>query len=238
MVFLFEIELNMLGLCIILILSALLLWILKRKSLTILGLKPNQARSRDFLIGFCLSILLCTFYHLLKAGIAKNTWLWNPELDTIAVGNGILWVVKSVLFEELLFRGVLLFLVIEYMGWRKGCFISAMMFGVYHWFSYGVLGFPMQMLLVFISTGLIGWVLAFAYAKTGTLWLPISLHLGWNLCHIILFSNGPLGAMILTPANANKPEGIPSLLLFIFQLLALPAAAFLYVKWRTTKTKL
>ncbi len=54
--------------------------------------------------------------------------------------DSIRWNINSVLFEELLFRGYLLYKAIEWLGARKGCFLSAIAFGVYHWFSYGVIG--------------------------------------------------------------------------------------------------
>ena len=71
------------------------------------------------------------------------------------------------------------------------------------WFSYEVFGAPVQMIYVFVLTGMFGLMLAYAFAKTGSLFLPVALHLGWNLTTGMVFSNGPLGEQLLIPSQAE-----------------------------------
>ena len=71
-----------------------------------------------------------------------------------------------------------------------------------------------------------------SFAKTKSMYLPIGLHLGWNLFNIVLFSNGPLGKQLFMKANESHLEGIPSLLVFLFQIVALPLLVFGYFKFK------
>jgi membrane protease YdiL (CAAX protease family) len=106
-----------------------------------------------------------------------------------------------VLFEELIFRGALLYLAIGKFGVKTACTLSAVCFGAYHWFTYNLFGSPVQMVIVFLMTGIFGFTLAYAFAKTKSIYLPVGLHLGWNLFTIVVFSNGPLGQQIFIRAK-------------------------------------
>jgi hypothetical protein len=96
----------------------------------------------------------------------------------------------KVLTEELIFRGALLYILLQKIGSPKSIWISAIAFGVYHWFSYGVLGNLQAMILVFIRTGLMGYAWAWAFAKTRSILLPFGLHLGWNVTYKLFFQKG------------------------------------------------
>ncbi|MFP7657140.1 CPBP family glutamic-type intramembrane protease [Chryseobacterium proteolyticum] len=80
-------------------------------------------------------------------------------------------------------------------------------------------------------TGIFGLMLAFAFAKTKSLYLPFGLHLGWNIFNIVIFSNGPLRQQVLIKANENKPEGLISLFIFLFQIFALPILVYWYLRY-------
>jgi len=220
----------MLGIIFILLVSALLLWVTKKQQLTVLGLRPTRNQMKHFAFGLLASAGICACYHLLKMTFADNRWILNRDMTFPAVAAGIWWTLKSVLFEELLFRGAPLYLLIGKIGMRKACLISAAAFGVYHWFSYGAFGNPVQMAFIFAMTGIFGWMLAWAFAKTQSMYLPVALHLGWNLSHIVVFSAGPLRKQLFVPANDHQPEGLTSLVIFLFQIIVLPVLVYLYLR--------
>jgi membrane protease YdiL (CAAX protease family) len=87
-----------------------------------------------------------------------------------------------------------------------------------------------MMVVVFLMTAIVGLSWAFAFAKTGSLYLPIGLHLGWNLLSTVVFSNGNFQQAILVKANGNQLQGVLSLLVFLFQVIALPVLTFWYLK--------
>ncbi|MGG7440738.1 CPBP family intramembrane glutamic endopeptidase [Chryseobacterium arthrosphaerae] len=222
----------MIGIITELIISWLLLRFIAKKDLSVLGLKPNSTRLIHWSVGFILAAAVCSLYHLITTALISNSWILNKQFTLSAALMSLWWVLKSVLFEELLFRGALLYLAIEKWGNTKACIFSAVCFGVYHWFSYNAFGNPFQMGIIFVMTAIFGWMLAVSFAKTKSMYLPIGLHLGWNLFNIVLFSNGPLGKQLFMKANENHLEGIPSLLVFLFQIVALPLLVFGYFKFK------
>lgn len=114
--------------------------------------------------------------------LANEAWQVNPRLNIGLVGTGAWWNIKSVLFEELIFREVILYIL-----------ISAAAFGIYHWFSFGILGNPVQMIVVFFITATAGLLYAYGYAKTFSLSAPAAIHFGWNFTRNFVFSDGLIG---------------------------------------------
>jgi membrane protease YdiL (CAAX protease family) len=92
-----------------------------------------------------------------------------------AIGPWLVWVAANSAFEELLFRGVLLRIVAEWLGPWVALAISAALFGVLH---AGNAGASVHSTLgIAIEAGVL---LGAAYLASGRLWLPIALHAGWN----------------------------------------------------------
>lgn len=219
----------MIGIAIELIISWILLRFVEQEDLTVLGIRPSCGRIKNLAESLLLACIVCVLYHLMTVISLNNSWILNQQISFSVILSGAFWVLKSVLFEELIFRGALLYLAIKKIGTKMACILSAICFGIYHWFSYGAFGNPFQMAVIFLITGLFGFVLALGFAKTRSLYLPIGLHLGWNISNILIFSNGPLGDQILVKANTNHHEGLVSLLIFLFQILALPVLSYLYI---------
>jgi len=186
-------------------------WLLLRfegKSLGTIGIDSQAVRARQFAAGFLVAGFAVLVQQLGLAAAAGVSWQLNRDADAGLVAHGLRWNVNSVLYEELLFRGYLLYQAIRRLGVRRGVLLGAAAFGVYHWFSYGVIGNPVMMAFVFLFTGAFGLMLALAFAVTKSVALPIGLHLGWNLVSYLGFSAGPLGRGLFVPANgAARLEG-------------------------------
>jgi membrane protease YdiL (CAAX protease family) len=194
-------------------------WMLLRlegKGLDVLGLDEPVVRLRQFGAGFLVAGLFVVVQQLGHAVVADVPWRLNPAADAVLLGRSVRWNVNSVLFEELLFRGYLLYQAIRWLGARRGVLLGAAAFGVYHWFSYGIIGNVVMMVFVFVLTGAFGLMCAQAFASTRSIALPVGLHLGWNLVAYAGFSTGPLGPVLLVPGNGAarlEVTGLPSLLL-------------------------
>lgn len=219
----------MIGIIVELFISWLILRYIVKKDLSVLGLTPTRIRMSNWGTGFLLAAIICILYQLMSTVFANNNWILNKEIAFYNVITGIWWVLKSVLFEEFLFRGALLYILIEKWGSKKGCILSAICFGIYHWFSYGAFGNALQMGLIFLMTGIFGLMLAVSFSKTKSMYLPIGIHFGWNVLDQIVFSRGPLGAQIFMKANSNTLEGLPSLFVFLFQIFTLPLIIYGYL---------
>jgi len=227
----------MVGILVELIISWLLLWLFDKTNLFSLGIRPTKGRIYNFLLGFFVASFFCIFYYFTTASLADNNFTLNKEFTVKQFFKSSSWTLNSVLFEELIFRGAILYIAIKKFGIRRACIISAIAFGVYHWFSFEAFGNPIQMIVVFIMTGIWGLMFAFAFAKTESLYLPIGIHFGWNLINNVIFSKGPLGHQLLLSSNENKIEGILSLLFFLMQIMALPILTYLFLKPKIKSNK-
>ncbi len=204
----------MLGILVQLAISWLIIWFFYKKHLSVLGFRPTKQRIADFFLFFVITAIFCALGFVLKIYLGKQQWHVNPDLSANLIFSGIWWNLKSVLFEELIFRGVLLYILLKKIGMLKAIIISAAAFGIYHWFSFGIVGNPVQMIIVFFITGTMGLLLAYGYSKTFSLYIPIGIHFGWNFTQIFIFSGGPIGNGILVPDN-EIPFRTNSSLIFI-----------------------
>lgn len=192
----------MIGILIILVISWALLYLAERKSLLVLGIVPNRKRLQQLGIGFLLTSLLCLSVQFLEINLKSTKWLLNKKIEVNLILRMLFWDLKSVITEELIFRGALIYILIQKLSKLKGIIISSIAFGIYHWFTFEILGSIIPMIVVFIGTGLMGYAFALSFSKTKSIAMPIGLHLGWNFTINTIFSNGPLGnGIILSESN-------------------------------------
>ena len=215
----------MLGILVQLLISWLLVWLIQKKDLRVLGWTPTRTRLLHFIYFFFFTAACCASAFVMRMLIHNERWQLNPLLTGSMFLEGIWWNIKSVFFEELIFRGVILYILIKRLGIIKAILISASAFGIYHWFSFEILGNVTQMTVVFIITGLMGVVLAYGYAKTFSLYIPCAIHLGWNVTQNFIFSSGPIGAGVFVQLYPG-PFRTNSYLLF-FLIIFLPLASAL-----------
>jgi len=224
------------------IILLLISWILLRfegKPLAVLGFDKPAQRGIELAAGISIAALFAVTQQFLHASFAGFQWVQNPQFGVATALEGLRWNLNSVLFEEFIFRGYLLYKAITWLGVRKACLLSAAAFGVYHWFSYGLFGSLVPMLFIFFFTGTFGLMLAYAFAKSKSIFLPIALHFGWNVTQILVFSNGPIGAQWLVgqPEDlVGKLQGFPALFTNICLPLALPLLVLLLLKYRLYKS--
>lgn len=228
----------MAGLMVELIISWLLLWVFCKRNLLALGIAPNKSRLFQVFFGFLLAAAFCTVYYLSFTVFAHYHWSLNDSFIGSKLLSGSWWTLNSVLYEELIFRGALLYILIEKFGIKTACITSAICFGVYHWFTMGGLGNPVQMAFVFLMTAVWGAMFAIAFAKTRSLYLPVGIHFGWNFISTVIFSQGPLGDQLLTGSGEQQLGGTLSILVTLFQLLAVPLIVFWYLKVLSKKQQL
>lgn len=187
----------MIGVLVAIAISWILLYLIEKKSILALGLIPISKRLQQFGIGFLVTALLCVCVQFLESILKSSEWSINEEINGKLIFDMFYWDSISVITEELVFRGALLYILIKKLGAFKGIIVSAIAFGIYHWFSFGIFGNIIPMFFVFIGTGLMGYAWALAFSKTESIAMPIGLHLGWNFTFNSIFSNGPLGNGIL-----------------------------------------
>lgn len=226
----------MIGIIVQLAISWLVVWLFEKGNLNCLGLLPAKKRLTDFGLFFIITAACSALAFLLQMLIAKQSWQLNPDINFLLILNGIWFVVKAVLFEELIFRGVLLYILIKKIGATKAIVISAVAFGIYHWFSHELWGNPVQMAIEFFTSGAMGLVLAYGYAKTNSLYVPVAIHLGWNVVQMVVFSGNTIGEQIFIEV---LPRPVVTVSYFsYFVMILLPIVSCLLINgWMLKKYK-
>lgn len=225
----------MIGILVQLLVSWLLIRLVEKKNLSVLGFAPTKERVVDFIIFFMVTAAICSSDFFLKMLIANQRWQLNPNLNWKLIAEGVWWNIKSVFFEELIFRGVLLYILLKRIGLVKAVLISAAAFGMYHWFTQGSWGQPVPMLITFIVTGAMGCVYAYGYCKTVSLYVPAAIHLGWNLTQSVVFSNTVIGNQLFVQVKPIPVVTISYVEYFI--LLLVPMVSALLINFLLIRRK-
>jgi hypothetical protein len=212
----------MIGILAILAISWILLYSTEKKSILALGIYPISERLKQLGIGFLVTSLLCFSVQFLESILKSSDWSLNQGINANLILEMFVWDLKSVITEELIFRGAILYILIKKIGTLKGALISAIAFGIYHWFSFEIFVNIVPMIIVFIGTGLMGYAWALAYSKTESIAMPIGFHLGWNFTFNTVFSNGPLGnGVLLLESNKVISDWFSLIGLWIVPLIVL-----------------
>ena len=207
---------------IALLLSWILLHFIEHQSLEVLGFRPTPRRLKLMGLGFLLTTVYMGLYYLAEAAAWHQSYHANPLFSTQTLLVSMGQVFTGALFEELLFRGALLYILIRRIGPAKAVLVSAAAFGIYHWFIVGIHSAP-QMLLLFFSMGLMGYALARSYVVTGSILVPLALHFAANLIGADVLGDGP---QLFVHAPGLHPSTILILLLltihnFVYPLIVL-----------------
>lgn len=171
---------------VIIALPAVLLatWIARRKldhrSFSSLGFQQDSRTGLDLLAGFLIPSLMMAavfLFSLIVGWSHFNGFGWSDE----SLGWTFSWILIYLVvfisvgfYEELLFRGYYLLNLRDGMNLGWAIVITSITFGFFHIMN------PNSGLLPGLLTSSAGFFLAYAWFRTRSLWLPISLHVGWN----------------------------------------------------------
>lgn len=184
----------------LLAISWILIWLFEKGNLSVLGLRPTKSRLKYSAILFFTTAICCSTGFLMRMYFGKEQFVLNPKLNSALIFTGIWLTIKSVLFEELLCRGVILYILIKRLGQKWAIPISAIVFGALHWNNMGIMGNIQQMAVTFFWPFAFGLLFAYAYAKSFSLYLPIAMHFGWNLVQNFIFPENLLGNTMFVSA--------------------------------------
>jgi uncharacterized protein len=154
----------------------------------LLGLAPNAAHARAFVLG-CLGA--CLLMGVLIAGLyAVSPFEWHPgSRSANSVGLESLTYFCGNSVEELLFRGYAFIALARSFGTGRALWLLALPFGLFH--APGLDAIALGKMI--LTTGAMHFVFAYAYLGTRSLWAAISLHALANiLLHAVSgFGQGP-----------------------------------------------
>ncbi len=222
----------MLGILVILVVSWLLLHFAVKKDLLVLGFTPVPKRLLEFFLGILFMIIL------LFIVAAADTWWYQfkwQEQETFSLalfGNSIWYYLKAVLTEDLVFRGAILYILVKKLGPKVGISLSAIAFGIYHWFSFGLFNDEINIVFlsyVFITTGLMGFAWAYTFVKTQSIIMPLGMHLGWNQAQAFFYPNQPYGEILYKVIERTDVSDGINIAFLLAKAIAIPMLVIIFV---------
>ncbi len=220
----------MLGLLVIIVVSWVLLYFIEKKNIEALGIVPNLNRLSQFVIGFFVIAVIVLINIYIETIVLKVEWKFNT-INYSTIFNAFVYHLRSALTEDLVFRGAILYILIQRIGATKALWLSAIVFGIYHWFSYGIIGERIVLLVyVFVITGFTGYVWAYTFYKTKSIMLGLGFHLGYNLIMSFFFESQPFGELILSQTSKVDLIGWNEFYYSMFRGLFPTTLSLLFVK--------
>ncbi len=134
----------------------------------------------NILIGFSLAIII-TVITLIAAKL-----LFGIPVEFLAIKPGFekplfLLIISTIgigLWEEFYFRGLIYNTLLKNtFGFHISAFISAILFSIIHWSSFDM---SETSLLWYLGIVFIGYILAFIYTISDSIWSVVSFHFIWN----------------------------------------------------------
>ncbi len=199
----------MLGLAVIIAVSWGLVYLIRKENLNVLGFTPPNKRLWQFFLG----VLAIFAIRLLISGMdtlfVGATWVHNPSTEAQRFAAALGYHIRSAATEDLIFRGVLLYLVAKRLGAGWAVLLSATAFGLYHFISYNLYSagaFPI--IHTILMTGLAGAVWAWAYLRSGSILLPFGMHLAWNYYDAMFYDVSPYGKLLFMQTGSAEPGNV------------------------------
>jgi membrane protease YdiL (CAAX protease family) len=152
-------------------------------------LSPGSA-ARNLALGVGSGLLLCALIFAVLALHGSVRYAAFAGFDRVPTAALIF--TAGVVFEELIFRGVILRVAEESLGTAPALMLSAALFAVSHLGNDGVTAIG----VIALFAG--GITLGLTYVLSRNLWLPIGAHLGWNFT---------LGALFGTAVSGHEAHG-------------------------------
>lgn len=179
-----------------------------RRSFWSLGLRSDRHTAADLAVGTLMPGLLFGLIYAFEwaAGwLEFQAWAWETLTAGDVLRELVLVLMAFVLvgyWEELVARGYHLQNLHDALGLFWALLISSAIFSLLHFSNPGA---TWQSALGILAAG---YFLGFAWLRTGKLWLPIGLHIGWNFFQgpIFGFPVSGIGGFRLIRQEVNGPE--------------------------------
>ena len=198
----------MIGLLVILLISWGLLFLLEKKNLFAIGLVPTPKHLVQFALGLVSLLLICLALVGIETEVMSVKWEFQGVQYPLLL-EAFGYHLRSALTEDLVFRGALLYILIRRLGAKWAILVSAICFGIYHVFSYGITGERWILIgYVVLITGFTGYVWAYAFHKTKSIYFGLGLHVGYNMLMACFYEAQPYGELLfseLSKTDLSEP---------------------------------
>jgi hypothetical protein len=176
--------------------------VVDRAPLRVFGISLHKSWPAHFGSGIAIAggLIAATMLGASLLGETHIAWTaWQVPFGRMALTLGILTVAAA--FEELVFRGYPLQVLMHGIGPWPAMLVMSSVFGLLHAQN------PNSSRLGVFNTIVAGMMLSLAYFKTHSLWFPYGLHLGWNVAlgMIVGFPLSGLGVVSLWTTHVSGP---------------------------------
>jgi membrane protease YdiL (CAAX protease family) len=158
-----------------------------KRSFTSLGLDLNKQAGMDVLMGITIAFVLMLGVYGIEYSLGWLTlesFAWQTESQTVVISQTLGYFVAYMLtawHEELVYRGYILQTLASGLNLRWAILISSVYFGIEH------LSNPNSSWMAAAGIFFIALLFIYGFIRTGQLWLPIGLHIGWNFFQSSVF---------------------------------------------------
>ena len=168
-----------------------------------MGLEFNRTALRESLAGTALGAVMVGVSVAVMAvgGRVEFHWIGHGAQVALPILAVTYITAVAAMAEEVAFRGYPFQRLVEGIGPAGGIIVLSVLFGAIH------LGNPYATLWGFLNTIEIGALLAVAYLRTRSLWMPWGIHFGWNLTLGMGFGLPVSGLNDFSVAVQGRAEG-------------------------------
>ena len=182
---------------------------LDRRTFRSMGFQWDNHSFRDLVFGFSVPALLMGSVFVLEWSVGWlriDSVMWKEATSTTlsAITSSLVIFIAIGFYEELLFRGYRLQNLIEGLNLTWALVISSAIFALEHLFN------PHSSLASTLGIFAAGFFMAYGWVRTGRLWLPIGLHMGWNFFEGTVFGFPVSGLSF--PAIIHQTNSGPALI--------------------------
>ena len=124
-------------------------------------------------------------YHVGIAFVARGHLSIHPDFQASALVGTVLLVGIT---EEAVFRGWMLNTLLALMYRWPAVIVSGVLFVLVHlpvWIYQGALDTPVLLLTNVLGIFLLSVLFSWTFIRSRSIWVPILLHMSWNLCNIL-----------------------------------------------------
>jgi membrane protease YdiL (CAAX protease family) len=167
-----------------------------------LGLGFHKKWNQNLVAGFSIGGFLLVLVVAGARSLGEFQLDWAPYTNPLRLVLTLGILIVAAAFEELIFRGYPMQVLMKGMGPWPAMLIMSSLFGLLHARN------PNSSVLGVFNTIVAGMMLSLAYFKTRSLWFPYGLHLAWNVGTGMLvgFPLSGTGFASIWVAHVNGPS--------------------------------
>ncbi len=161
--------------------------LIDRRSFASLGLNLNKQTMFDILMGVAITFVLMSIIYVIEYSLGWlnfESFAWQGQQPSTVVFLTLRYLVVYMLVgwsEELVYRGYILQSLASGLNLTWAIIISSVYFGVEH------LSNQDSSWMAAAGIFFIALFFVYGYIRTGQLWLPIGMHIGWNFFQSTVF---------------------------------------------------